>query len=161
MSTKIVTNTRLDLYFANYSAADFDAQLAAAEASGQPFIVVNDLSRGPAVIYETADEATRYYNPTTPEIAAKLSLRRAAFFLALDSALGLTSSDALVHDYVKAQIEATAALTAEQKRAALTLLLNATTFYRADPDQPGLLDAVGAILGLSSSQIDDLFIGAQ
>ncbi|MCI4664213.1 MAG: hypothetical protein MRY74_05785 [Neomegalonema sp.] len=94
------------------------------------------------------------------ELAATLSLRAPAFFQALDEALGLTTSDPLAPDYVAAQISASSTLTATEKRQALTLLASATEFLRADPNAPGLLDAVGAELGLTSAQIDAMFLSA-
>ncbi len=96
--------------------------------------------------------------PTDAEKAAPLKLRRAAFFVALDAALGLTTSDPLIEDHVAAAIAASQTLSDADKRLALTLMSGATEFLRQDPDAPGLLDAVGAELGLASAAIDTLFL---
>jgi hypothetical protein len=43
---------------------------------------------------------------------------------------------------------------------ARTLARTATVFHRNDPDRPGLLDRIGALLGLAPEAIDSLFLEA-
>lgn len=98
--------------------------------------------------------------PTDAERAALIKLSRTDFLMALETALSLTAADPLVDDYVAAQIDASA-LSAANKRLAKTLLMNAVEFWRVDPDRPQMLDTVGAAaLGLTSAEIDQLFLGA-
>ena len=54
--------------------------------------------------------------------------------------------------------EAAEALTPIEAMAARILVRTAVTFHRVDPDRPGLLDGVAALLGLSSATIDMLFV---
>ena len=97
---------------------------------------------------------------TDVERAANIALPRAVFFLALDQALGLTAADPVVDQFVANAVSASTTLDEATKRTALTLLRGAVTFLRVDPDAPGLLDALGAELGMTPAQIDALFISA-
>lgn len=112
----------------------------------------------PSMLHRWSDGA--WAAPSEAATAASLALRRATFFMALDVALGLTPADPLIEDHIAAIIAASTNLSDAQKRSALTLMSAATVFLRADPDAPGLLDAVGAELGLTSAAIDALFIQA-
>lgn len=98
--------------------------------------------------------------PSDAERAASIRLRRAEFFIALDSVLGLGPLDPLPEDHLAAAI-AGSALDDATKRQAIILVRTAGEFWRADPDAPGLMDLIGTtILGLTAGQIDAMFIAS-
>lgn len=102
--------------------------------------------------------------PTQAELAATLSLPASDFWLALNLKLIEKGSLALeddVQDHVLATINAAVTalqLSATDGLAARILVKTAITFHRADPDRPGLMDAIGALIGLTAGEIDALFV---
>ncbi len=104
--------------------------------------------------------------PTGAELAATLSLDASDFWIALHVALigkgALTPGDD-VQAHTLAAIDAgvlASELTEIDAMAARILVRTAQKFHRADPKRPGLLDGVGALLGLTSAEVDVVFTDA-
>ena len=104
--------------------------------------------------------------PTTAELAATLSLPAASFWIALhvlliDNEVLTPADDVQAHvlSVIDSAVSAEA-LTDLEGMSARILVRTATTFVRADPDRPGLLDGIGALVGLTSGEIDALFVAA-
>lgn len=103
--------------------------------------------------------------PTPAELAATLSLSRTKFFLALASKLNLGLSDPLPDAYVIQQIindqaQPTPVIPSAYAQQARLLMASAQIFYRADEAKP-ILEAVSAILGITTSELDTMFIENQ
>lgn len=140
--------------------------------SKNPHLSLDDLAASGAPIGSTRDPETGVIWPFTPpaptlaELAAGLSLRAAQFWIELQ--LALVERDALsfqddVQAHVLLAIETAEAAGAIEPIAAMkarVLVRTATEFLRSDPDNPGLLDAIGALLGLTPAEIDALFLTA-
>lgn len=133
---------------------------------------LKDLVESNYPIGSTRDPETGEITPYTPpaltpaEQAATLCLPASVFWIALqmrlvDTAVLTPSDDVQAH--VLAAIDAgvsAGALAALEAMTARTLVRTAVAFHRKDPDRPGLLDRIGALLGLAPEAIDSLFIEA-
>jgi hypothetical protein len=124
---------------------------------------------GNVAIIETTEEALNRPDPpgpTSAELAATLSLRASAFWVGLQRAL-VAKGAMTLQDDVQAHVlvtieaaEAGEAIDAETAMEARIRVRTAGDFLRNDPELPGLLDGIGALLGLSPSDIDDVFLRA-
>lgn len=115
--------------------------------------LVIDLSTG-----ERTARTIQRASPTDAERAALLILDRTDFLFALAAAVG--QSPVNVVSYVSGVIDASA-LDDDDKITAKFLIQQAARFHRVDPDLGStLLEAVGALLSLTPSQIDTMFLSA-
>ncbi len=102
--------------------------------------------------------------PNTAELAATLSLASSDFWIALHLALiekGALGFEDDIQAHVLTAIDAGVAaevLSVVDAMAARILVRTAVTFHRADPARPGLLDGVGALVGLTLGEIDAIFV---
>lgn len=112
-----------------------------------------DLNRSPA--------------PTEAERAAQVVLSAADFYVALASSSVIDMAGAADPEaWLVAQID-TSPLDAATKAVASILARKATQFHRADPERPGLMAVIAAILpradggiGMTTAEIDALFLTA-
>lgn len=118
----------------------------------------------------TIPEAPSPEPATDAERAASLSLKSADFYTALRANALIDFSDIgateTTRQWVLGKIAASA-LPAATKIVALDRAETASVFHRSDPEVPGMMEAVGAILpradgeagGLPSAEIDAMFLG--
>ncbi len=103
------------------------------------------------------------HEPTTAELVAGVTLRAPRFWIALQRELvaraQLTPQDDVQASALVAieSAEQGGHIGAETAMEARIMVRTATEFPRVDPDNPGLLDAMGALLGLTPADIDGVF----
>ncbi len=97
--------------------------------------------------------------------ASRLVLRASDFWISLSrllierGAIGPTD-DARVFVVARIDAAAGAMIDADTALSARVRVMTAVEFHRNDPESPGLMDAVGALLGLTPGEIDDVFLAA-
>lgn len=96
--------------------------------------------------------------PSRAQQADGVSLSRAGFFGRLAQAAALQPGEPAIVDWAKAQL-AQSALSAAQKGLFLERIDTAVSFPRIDPEMGDVMTSLGAVFGLSSEQVDDLFLG--
>lgn len=95
---------------------------------------------------------------TDAERAAGISLSRASFFARWSDAVALQSGEPGVTAWTIAQLEASS-LNASEKSRYVERVETATVFPRIDPEFGDCMTTLGAVFGLTSAEVDDLFLG--
>lgn len=96
--------------------------------------------------------------PTDAERAAAVTLSRAEFFDRWRAAVALQSGEPRILEWTITQIEASA-LPEAAKALYAERVETAVFFPRIDPELGDVMATLGAVFGLSSAEVDDLFLG--
>lgn len=127
---------------------------------GASFRILNRGGGAFVVLCEACGSAVRAEPPLPRgERAAFATLSRADFFARLSAAAALQAGEPPIVDWVKAQIDASG-LSPAHKAIFVERIDTAVSFPRIDSDLGDVMSLMGgAVLGLSTDQVDDLFLG--